>query len=566
MKRIVLRWNKFWFEKDLTFSAAVLRIFCSASVLLILIISDYGDYNRLLQESRQASYQPIGILQLLGTDIPSGGLFNFIRLVAFWSTSFLLLGLFTRVVKVLSVVSSLLIVSMLFSWGGDWSHGEVIPLLMHVALLFSPSHLHLSVDAWLLRNKPSSWFMKKINTGWAVYLAMFAAVIMFFNAGYYKFLVTPNLGWVFSDNLRNYIIQQYLVIFQQPLPFYIEWVLNHEFLYKGVALGNMLFQLGIIFSIFFVKKPKVRLLFGLVFMIESFGLYFVMGYQNLPWLLLVAAFIDWEWLAGKWKWLKALKLDVTKNQTAKYVKQVSTAIILLYLGVYIITAFDRGHGWQRKYKPFPFSDFSMFSYAFAKKPYNKHFPIEFAGNEFVFNTDSEDDQFLDSLKGALSYTYYRYNTRQIYDTAYIRQVLNHPRVLINKDNPSVNIHSIAWYKLVNQCPAYPAPIELKTIYKGLIGKIGEDGKFRTLVAEPFKIEEGNVFLKLQTVGYENYSITAVSGIIDNTDTNTFHYELSNDTLLIKDVPEVNCAFLITITDENEAKDVFLTGKNKVKKS
>lgn len=564
MHRIISGWNNYWFKKDLTFSAAVLRIFCSISVLLMLIVADYGDFTSLLDKSRQSIYEPIGLLQLMGAKLPSTSLFNVIRIVAFVSTSFLILGLFTRVVKVLSVVSSLLIVSVLFSWGGAWSHGQNIPLLMHIALLFAPSHLHLSVDRWIFKNKPSSWFMKKINNGWGVYLAMFAAVIMFSNAGYYKLVGTPNLGWVFSDNLRNYIIQQYLIIFQEPIPFYIEWMLNNEVIYKGVALGNMVFQLGIVLAIFFIKRPVIRLLFGMVFMIEMLGLYFVMGYENLPWIFLVAAFIDWEWLATKWNWLKALKMEFAKNISVKYYKQIGSTIIIVYLVVFIITAFDRGHGWQNKYKPYPFSDFSMFSTTFAKKPYSKHFPVEFYGNEFVFDTNTKESNYLDSLKGALSYKYYKTNGVQIYDTTYIRQIVRYPEFLIKNNNPQETIHAIEWYKLVNQCPAYPAPIKLKAIYKGLIGKIDANGKFKTFVAEPFNITENKVYLKLQAVGYDNYSVTAVKGILDKSESQSFNFKLDGDTLIVYKVPEeVKCSFLITITDGSGLTDVYLTGKNKL---
>ena len=553
-------WNNYWFEKNLLLSASILRICISLSVLLILIHSDYGDYTPLLDKSRASAYEPIGLLQLLGTQLPSPVLFNCIRIVAFASTALLILGAFTRIMKFISVISSLMIVSILFSWGGDWSHGQNIPLLMHIAMLFAPSQMYFSIDKWIFKNKKQSWFMTPQNNGWGVYLAMFAAVIMFSNAGYSKFMANTHLAWVFSDNLRNYLIQQYLVIFQKPIPFYLNWIVNNEYGYKGLALANIISQLGISISIFFIKRPIIRLLFGIIFLLESLGLYFVMGYENLPWIPLTVAFVDWEWISSKFKSPFSIVPNLPENFYSKNYKLTGTAIIVVYLGVYCITAFDRGPGWQKEFKPYPFSGFSMFSFIFCNPPYDEHQPVKYMGNEFIFNVKSKDSIYLDSLRNALAYVYYRYNNTELYDTAYLHEILNHPLILIRRNTNVDTIVSIEWYKLINQSPAYPQKPKLSIIFKGLIGKIDGVGNFKTLTAQCVRSDKNDVCLKLNAAGYKKYTITAVDGILNNNFIKyNFPFQVCGDTLHVTNTPFEQCRFFITIANQDKTIDRYMTG-------
>lgn len=557
------RWNGYWFERDLLLSAGVLRICVGISVMMMLVFCDYGDYTPLLDQSRAAAYEPVGILQLMGKSLPPAALFNFIRIVAFVSTAMYILGIFTRVVKWLSLVTSLMIVSMLFSWGGEWSHGENIPLLMHLAMVFAPSQVYLSVDALIFRNKPGSWWIKRTNNGWAVYLAMLAAVIMFTNAGFYKLSSDFSLGWAFSDNLRYYLVQQYLVIFQKPMPAYLEWTVNHEWGYKGLALLNMISQLGIVFVIFFTKRPVLRFLFGLIFLLESLGLYFVMGYENFSWWILVAAFVDWEWLFAKFT-DKKRRCSPSAGYNPKY-KRTATIIASVYILFFIITAFDKGKGWEKGLRPYPFSGFSMFSSIMCDQPYSQHRPIYFPGNEFVFDIATGNQPYADSLKQALMYEYYRYNYTEPTDTLQVHEILNHPLTFLSR-LPQTTIHRISWFRLINECPAYPARAQLRPIFKGLMGKI-DNGRFKTLVAQQIEIKEKDVYLKLVSEGYAPFEITAVKAIIDQRK-GPFEmvFETRGETLVIKNVQHGENIFMVDIREKNGSEtDTYLIGKTDLKK-
>lgn len=565
MNAIKDRWNNYWFGNNLLFSASVLRIFVSLSVLIILIRSDYGDYNNLLKPQNAALYKPVGIVQLLGNEIPSATLFNFIRILAFSSTFLLIIGFFTRITKVISLLSSLMIVSILFSWGGEWSHGENIPLLMHIAMVFAPSQMFLSLDSLIFKNKPYSWFMKAKNNGWAVYLAMIAAVIMFFNAGYYKFMVSPKLDWVFSDNMRNYLIEQYLVTYNKPIPSYLEWIVNNEVGYKGLAMLNMLSQLGIIFAIFFTKRPYVRLFFGLIFIIEVLGLYIVMGYESFTWLPLLAAFIDWEFFRNKFRKKNSIDDEIQNKYSSKY-RTIGSTIIGVYLILFIVTAFDRGAGWQTQFKPYPFSAFSMFSPISCKEPFDKHLSVEYYGNDFEFDVEDPDKSYNDSLANALSYLYYRYNVVELNNIEQIHDIVNHPYNLFKKIKKA-KVNSVCWYRVIDQSPAYPEKAILNVLFKGLIGKINKNGKFKTLVAKEQELEGNDLWITVGHVGYDSLEVSKVQAVIDSkTGPVDIPFEISKGLVHIKAVPTGERIFLITIFDrEDSTNDTYMIGKGNLSK-
>ena len=408
-------WNTYWFSENMLFNASVARIFIGISALWNIYLIDQINYEQLLDPARQSFYKPLGLLQFLGNNLPSIEFFNVVRVVAYLSTIFFLFGFITKISNIISLISSLLIGSLIYSWGTAWGHGENVIYLMHLALLFAPCNRFFSVDAILFK-KGGSFFLRSSNNGWGVILAITAAAIMFTNAGYYKVTQKPFLGWVFSDSIRNYIVQQYLVSFRTPIPDYLEWIVNNEVAYKTLAFLNILTQTIMIGVLLFMRKPWLRILFFLFFLCESLGLYFVMGYENLKWTPLAFIFIDWRWLINKFG-VKVPELEIKPVSYSKW----SSVFIISFITVFIITAFDKGAAWEKRYKNYPFSGFSMFSDINAKVPYDKHQSMQYNGNKFDFFLHYTDTTYSNSVARMLSRDYYRCNNEELYDTSLIKK-------------------------------------------------------------------------------------------------------------------------------------------------
>ena len=113
-------WNTYWFSENMLFNASVARIFIGISALWNIYLIDQINYEQLLDPARQSFYKPLGLLQFLGNNLPSIEFFNVVRVVAYLSTIFFLFGFITKISNIISLISSLLIGSLIYSWGTAW--------------------------------------------------------------------------------------------------------------------------------------------------------------------------------------------------------------------------------------------------------------------------------------------------------------------------------------------------------------------------------------------------------------------------------------------------------------
>ena len=292
-------WNKYWYGSNLLLSASILRIGIGLSLLFIIIsyfnISDYSQY---FQQVDLQSYRPISVLQVFGSDIPSVSFFQISKIIAEVSSVLFCLGFLTKYSGFTSLFFHLIIFSVQYSWGASPDHGLNAVYLVQFALLFSPSNYFLSIDAVLFKNKNNKWIYFQ-NNGWGVYLAQFGLTLIFLSAFFFKNFKNPYLSWAFSDSLRNYIIQEYLITLRIPIPAYLQLIIQYEVIYKGLAFFSMICQCLSVFACFAVRKPKVRLFFGLLFLLENIGIGLVVQLWQIVVFPLIVIFIDWENLFPK---------------------------------------------------------------------------------------------------------------------------------------------------------------------------------------------------------------------------------------------------------------------------
>ena len=546
-------WNTYWFSENMLFNASVARIFIGISALWNIYLIDQINYEQLLDPARQSFYKPLGLLQFLGNNLPSIEFFNVVRVVAYLSTIFFLFGFITKISNIISLISSLLIGSLIYSWGTAWGHGENVIYLMHLALLFAPCNRFFSVDAILFK-KGGSFFLRSSNNGWGVILAITAAAIMFTNAGYYKVTQKPFLGWVFSDSIRNYIVQQYLVSFRTPIPDYLEWIVNNEVAYKTLAFLNILTQTLMIGVLLFMRKPWLRILFFLFFLCESLRLYFVMGYENLKWTPLAFIFIDWRWLINKFG-VKVPELEIKPVSYSKW----SSVFIISFITVFIITVFDKGAAWEKRYKNYTFSGFSMFSDINAKVPYDKHQTMQYNGNKFDFFLHYTDTTYSNSVARMLSRDYYRCNNEELYDTSLIKKNLEHSFDLLTKDIVSDSIVSLNWNRVIFYTPPYPAKAELKIQNKGLIGMIDKERKCRIFTVDPVLEYSGNTArLKYFFTGFKSVTIEDIKFVRQDSELieELPNWKVQSNTIEFDKIGYGSICFLFTLKSETEETLVY----------
>ncbi len=313
-------------------------------------------------------YQPIGLLCLFGARVPPAALFDACYAVLCVSSWLVLVGLFSRISLLASVVCLELLFGLQYSFLPHWCHPPLGILLPALAMLVGPRSTALSLDALLDRWRgldPRRLEEARLLARGPVLLAQLSLALIFASAGLCKAYLTSRepFAWVFSDNLRNLILIQHDKL-GRPLPWLLQYAVAHSWVCRALALGNLLAQFAPLGACFCVRRPLLRALFGGVFLLEMLGLDIVMGICNPLWYPLLAFFIDWDRLFARGQ---AARLPLPQGTRAAC--QAAYAWVFLAFFIYVALFHVKARRWT-----YPFTCFQMYSAIHAAKPYNVHRP------------------------------------------------------------------------------------------------------------------------------------------------------------------------------------------------
>jgi hypothetical protein len=326
-----------------------------------------------------SAYDPVGPFCFLCPAAPSAELFDASRLLLPISSACLIAGFMCRLSLMVSLLSFWVLASGTWNFGFI-CHGHTPFLLAAIPLLFARCQA-FSVDG-LWRRLRGQAPLEPRGTRAAVLGAQVMVGLVFLSAASHKIYLGNGefLRWVFSDSLRNLVINQHFVLHRELSPF-LSWVVSDELAWKSLALGAVVCQLLPVSAIFFIRWPWVRLLCGLALMAEVLSLKLVMGLFPQQFMVMVVLFVDWErltsWLARQP--LPALPIAATVRPWA--LRQVGVFSLIAFQAMIALTC-------AKSIRPiYPFSAFPMFSCIYAAKPYGEHVP--FLARQSVFNLKSE---------------------------------------------------------------------------------------------------------------------------------------------------------------------------------
>lgn len=304
--RINAFWERYWLARPGIISVAMIRIALGLSMLITIKEGCPEDYANFIAAQNPALYHPWSLLALLGNQIPPAWWLELFRKIAIIGSVTLVLGFCSRLSLLVSGLFGLFAVVFGESFQQSWSHGHNVVFLTFIAMAFVRTGDKYSIDSLILDIKGKG-VEKTVEDArayfYGVLLAQFAVGMMFFNAGFWKLRRGGRyFGWVVSDNMRNLLITNRMVL-GEDLPPHLHYIVMHEWLYKGLALGNIISQITPFLAMFFIHRPKLRALCGLFFVLEYLGLGIIMRIWVPQWLPLVAVFIDWDafipWLQQK---------------------------------------------------------------------------------------------------------------------------------------------------------------------------------------------------------------------------------------------------------------------------
>lgn len=461
------RWQRYWFAEGGRTALAIVRIGVALAVLLALA--------RLADTQSPVAaqiYRPVGVWMLLGQTQPPGALVDALWIVAWLSTFAMLLGGATRTTTAVSFASAVAIASLSYSASQTWSHQYNVVFLAQLALLGARSGDVLSLD-WLVRTRLRKLPAHDVPRGyqWSLRLVQLAVVLMFAGAAFHKFAHGHfTLRWALSDNLRHHLLVKYdLAGIERPA--LVDWLLAESWRYRTAALLNMITQAAPLVAVFWVRRPLVRALAGLMFLSETLLLGLVVELWNAHWLPLVVVFVDWDRLIGR---LRGRPTGHAPTEPQWRAPRATRVFILVFIVYDVLTAFIPTL--DQRLNTYPFSGFPMFATIRVREPYGEHQPYSVVGGTFEVTSDVPIDhraqRWLDHIHRTVVTVR---NPDQLEKR--LRTVLERMQYFY----PNWHIRGIRLWVTVFEVPAYPGPARFDKYPVAVLGEILPDGTFRTML-------------------------------------------------------------------------------------
>ncbi len=460
------RWQRYWFAEGGRTALAIVRIAVALAVLLTLA--------RLMAKASPIAaqvYRPVGIWMLLGDLQPPEVLVQALWVIAWSSTAAMLLGFCTRASTAISFVSAVALAALSFSASKTWSHQYNVVFIAQLALLGSRGGDVLSLDWWIrtrLRGLPALDVARGYQ--WSLRLVQLAVVLMFAGAAFHKLAHGHfTLRWALSDNLRHHLLVRFDLAGLERPPV-VDWLLEESWRYRTAALLNMIAQATPLLAVFFIRRPLVRALAGVMFLTETILLGVVVDLWNLHWLPLVAVFVDWEALVGQGAAPEPTPSDSPPSRAIR-------AFIIGFIVYDVITSFVPTL--DQRLNTYPFSGFPMFATIRARTPYSEHQPYSVVGGTYEVIADAP--AFDDKRQRWLDHSHRFVHAVRNPDDLHRRMKTVLERV--QHFYPDWQVRGLRLWVTVFETAAYPAPPAFERRRIALLGELLPDGTFRTMLGK-----------------------------------------------------------------------------------
>jgi hypothetical protein len=252
-------------------------------------------------------------MELLRLGPPTEAILTVVWIATMVATIAMIIGLATRSASAVAAAGGLYLLTLPQCFG-KVNHGYNVLAMMLLVLPFARAGASLSIDSVVrrARGRKSPGISPDFN--WPVKLIQFSFAFMLFFAGWSK-LTIGGVDWVFSDNLRNTLEYQNFVIAGSPTAGVVYPIIQHPWLWKSVASGVVLCEIGFI-AIMFVRRPWQRLALLAVAGGFILGLWVMMRLGNPALLWLLPVFINWNVAAVKGRSLVQRRLRSLPEVTA----------------------------------------------------------------------------------------------------------------------------------------------------------------------------------------------------------------------------------------------------------
>jgi hypothetical protein len=466
--RNVRRLTERWFGAGGRRAAAIVRIAIATSVLMT-VMRLRGPVSTGDVPGEHTLYRPIGVWMLLGRTPPPDWLVTVLWGAACGATVAMLAGAYTRVSTAVSFVAAVALASLSYASGRAWSHQYNVVFLAQLAFLGARGGDALSLDALVRRVRGLPQHDVAHGYQWSLRLVQLAVALMFAGAAFHKLLHGHfTLRWALSDNLRN----QLLVTFDLsglPRPRLVDWLIDDVWRYRTAAMLNLISQTAPLGACFLMKRPVLRAMCGLFFVVETVALSQVVALWNPYWLPLAAVFVDWDALIA----YVVRRPPPTPPETLTHwtPPRAARVFVVAFIAYDALTAFVPSlDQWLNTY---PFSAFPMFATVRARAPYDEHLPYAVEGDHFEVLADQPIPLYVQEW-----FDHQNRGTWRVRDPNDLRRRLEAITKQAQRRYPELAIHGLRLYLTIFEAPAYPAPARFDLHPVAIVGEL-ERGVFRT---------------------------------------------------------------------------------------
>ncbi len=466
-------------EQDL--SRAVVRIAVATAALWAMSQYTLADYASFLAIYSANEYRPKGwVLAWLCPEIPSVAFLGVVKVVGFAATIMALVGFLSRWSMLVSAVCGMVLVGILFSFRTGNCHGYNAILMTQLALLPMQPSRFLSVDGRLKLTT------RRTSAG-DLWLAQFAVAAMFASAALQKLKADDfQFGWISGQNLRTHFFMRYPVLGEE-IPGYLLAVVNSEAMCTWLAALNVASQTLPLVACFLFRWPRLRLMFGVFFLLEVIGLGVLMNLWDLHLLPLGLVFVDWEYFSrlvtGR---DRKVPLEVASWRKTRFA--FAAGFVCLCLAI----ALSPDQHVENNLNTFPFSNFGMYSDVRAAGPFDYNateFEIDapsIPGDKRVQTQRALQRQFPEIAQEAFSFD-------QI-----SRHLVTTSRIVQGWSADWVRIY-VSRY----QMPPFPEPFQVKVLDRTILGAMNPRTKTIYAAQGTFRREGERRVLDVETTGYQD---------------------------------------------------------------
>ena len=458
------RWSRYWFADGGRYAAAVVRMAIAAAVLLSLVhLEHHADLGHIVAAPRL--YRPVGIWMLLGHAVPPAWLVDALWGLAWGATVLMLAGAWTRASTAVSFVAAVALCALSFAESKTWSHQYNVVLLAQLAFLGARGGDVWSVDALVrrLRGRPEVDVVRGYQ--WSLRLVQLAVALMFAGAAFHKLLHGHfTLRWALSDNLRHQLLLHYdLTGIHRPA--LVTWLIDDVWHYRTAAVLNLISQATPLAAVFLVRRPVLRALCGMFFVVETIALGAVVSLWNLHWLPLVAVFVDWDALLRRPR--PAAAPAPPSWQPPRGARWFVIAFVVYDALTAFVPALDQ---WLNTY---PFSGFPMFATIRVRAPYDQHLPWSVASDHVEVLAEKPIDEGMQR--------WFDHAVRGLEIERDPARVRAHLEDLVAQGRARYadrGIHGVRLWLTIFETPAYPAPAHFEPHPIAIVGAV-DGGVFRS---------------------------------------------------------------------------------------